>query len=112
MCVIKATVRQCVLRNANEENWDDTVSHERHDNRCVRLLLGTVMSPSLHESTSPYGENQYTTFHGKVSLQVTVSSPPNDRRVQLPISLIPTGTVYRSQVLEASRLSFCFHRLN
>jgi hypothetical protein len=28
------------------------------------------------------------------------------------LSLLHTGIVYRSQVLEASRLSFCFHRLH
>lgn len=65
--MIKVTVRQCVLRNANKENWADTVSHELCNNRCVRFLLGTVMSPSLYGSASPYEENQYT-FHGQVCL--------------------------------------------
>jgi hypothetical protein len=62
MCMIKVTVRQCVLRNANKEKKDDTVSHEHCNNCCVRLLPGTVMSPSLYGSASPYEENQYTTF--------------------------------------------------
>jgi hypothetical protein len=57
MCMIKVTVRQCVLRNANKENWNDTVSHEHYNNCYVRLLLGTVMSPSLYRSALPYEEN-------------------------------------------------------